>query len=60
MNDTVFYASFATVYAAMALEAWRLKHRRLACCYGLAACLSLGFAAVHLPWPADGSVAVWV
>jgi hypothetical protein len=51
MDELIFHASLAGVYAVAAAEAWRLRHRRLAWCYGCAAFLYLGFAALHLPWP---------
>jgi|KBSMisStandDraft_5_1062788.scaffolds.fasta_scaffold2404945_2 hypothetical protein len=60
MHDTIFHASLACVYAVAAAEAWRLRHRRLAGCYGCAAFLYLGFAAMHLPWPMRHSSAIWV
>lgn len=59
MDDLIFHAGFAVVYTTMAIEAWRLKHHRLACCYGLLACFSLGFAALHLPWPGGATKALW-
>jgi len=59
MDDLVFHAGFAVVYTTMAIEAWRLKHRRLACGYGVLACLSAGFAAMHLPWPNGSALGLW-
>ena len=57
MDDLLFHAGFAVVYTTMAIEAWRLKHHRLACCYGVLACLSAGFAALHLPLLAGSEAA---
>ena len=59
MDDLLFHTGFAVVYTTMALEAWRLKHHRLACGYGVLACLSVGFAVRHLPWPGGGVTALW-
>ncbi|HTW72222.1 MAG TPA: hypothetical protein VME47_20235 [Acetobacteraceae bacterium] len=59
MGDCYFYASLAVVYAGMAFEAWQLRHRRLASGYALLACLSLGFAAIHLPHVAEGTTPLW-
>ena len=44
MSETLFHISLAMVYAAMAFEAWKLRHSRMACCYALAACLTVAFA----------------
>jgi len=59
MDDLVFHAGFAVVYTTMALEAWRLNHRRLACGYGVLACLSAVFAAQLLRWPSEGPAILW-
>jgi hypothetical protein len=59
MGDCYFHASLATVYAAMAIEAWQLRHHRLACGYGVLAGLSLGFAGMHLPWPWGVRATLW-
>ena len=45
----------ATVYAAMAFEAWKLRHSRMARYYAVAACLTLGFVVVPHVWPAAAS-----
>jgi hypothetical protein len=58
MDDLVFHAGFAVVYTTMAIEAWRLKHHRLAFGYCVLAFLSLSFAALHLPW-ASSTAALW-
>ena len=60
MNDCFFHAGLTGIYVALALEAWRIDHRRFAFWYFTAACLSLVFAVVNLPSPAGHDVAVWV
>lgn len=60
MDFCIFYAGFAGLYLTMAIEYWHLRHRRLACCYGLAAGLALGFAAIHLPFVPTRGGAAWV
>ena len=59
MRDCIFHASLAAVYATLALEAWRINHRRFACCYGLAACLSLRFATMLLHWTEGATAMLW-
>ena len=44
MSETLFHIGLATDYAAMAFEAWKLRHSRMAYCYAAAACLTIGFA----------------
>jgi hypothetical protein len=44
MSETLFHIGLAPVYAAMAFEAWTLRHSRMACCYALAAYLAVVFA----------------
>jgi hypothetical protein len=50
MDDAMFHLSLSTVYAAMAFEAWKLRHSRMAACYGAAAFLTLGFALAKRGW----------